>query len=677
DFDKSGVIFKVGETEQTAVPYSKTLAVGTYNIYADVSAWSADNYYFTTAVGTLTVSPRKLAVEAVETADITKDYDGSVSAVVSAADYRFTTAAGAAASGVVNGDTVNLNFTAAYNSKDVLTADKVNMTALSVDNSNYELVTDTFAIKGSINPAALSVTAKDAAVTYGAEQVPEFEAEYSGFADGEDKSVLSGSLAFSCDYDPNAAGKREVKADGYTITPSGLSSDNYSISFGNGTLTVKKAEIVITADDKSVTYGMDGLPTFTYTHSTPLAYGESYDDVVSGDVTFTCEAQTTNDGVNTVVSSKPDDYAITPVVTSLIADNYSFTAEDGTLTVDKYTVTISGITLKEKVYDGKKDLLAAQVDLSAITFSGMPKIDSDYFTTGTTAAPITVTGAYLDKNVGSDKTVDLTITAGSYLADRCTIDTDASQKTAVADITARPLVITAENKTVKYGVQAPEFTAKFEGDGTAVSGFAANESAKSADVVFSCDYFAPDGGGSYTENGTLDITPTQLKQTSTLDPNNYDITFNKGTLTVTQAQLASPLPTWNALNPGTITWAAVSGIGNVSVEGYQLTLYKDGAEISGSTAAVSADTLSYNYSDAIRENGAGAYTVRIKAVASLVGNDSNKNVIDSKLSESAELCAAEVVFAFAADNVSQNGKGDSITVNTAASYVMIAGEQNV
>ena len=363
---------------------------------------------------------------------------------------------------------------------------------------------------------------------------------YSGFAGDEDESVLSGILSFSCEYDPDVVGKREVRAAGYAITPAGLSSGNYSISFSDGTLTVDRAEIIITAEDFSVTYGKDTMPTFTFTHSDPLAYGESYDGVVSGSVTYSCEAQTTFDGTRDVVSSKPVDYAITPVVTALSADNYRFTPADGKLTVNKYTVTINGITLAPKVYDGTTDLLSSQVVLTGAVFTGMPKLDEDYFGANVSAAKISVTGAYRDKNAASGKTVDIVITAGSYLSDRCIIDLTSSQKTATADITARPLVITAEDKTVAHGSAAPEFTAKFEGDGTAASGFAENESADSGDVTFVCAYYAPDGSGLYTEAGSIDITPTALSATATLNPDNYDITFNKSVLTVSAAQLSAP-----------------------------------------------------------------------------------------------------------------------------------------
>ena len=82
-----------------------------------------------------------------------------------------------------------------------------------------------------IEKVALTVTADDWSVAYGAE-VPDYTVSYDGFIGDEDESVLGGTLTFDCDYQ-KGSGKGS-----YTITPGGLTSDNYTISFVSGTLTV-------------------------------------------------------------------------------------------------------------------------------------------------------------------------------------------------------------------------------------------------------------------------------------------------------------------------------------------------------------------------------------------------------------------------------------------------------
>lgn len=91
----------------------------------------------------------------------------------------------------------------------------------------------------TISKAALSCTADNKSVTYG-DAAPTYTASYSGFVGSETASVLSGTLAYACEY---TAGSN---VGGYTITPSGVTASNYDITFNAGTLTVNKADAVIT-----------------------------------------------------------------------------------------------------------------------------------------------------------------------------------------------------------------------------------------------------------------------------------------------------------------------------------------------------------------------------------------------------------------------------------------------
>jgi hypothetical protein len=60
-----------------------------------------------------------------------------------------------------------------------------------------------------------------------------FTVKYVGFVNGETESVLGGTLVFS----PTAATAQFLAPGTYTITPSGLTSNNYVITFQTGTLT--------------------------------------------------------------------------------------------------------------------------------------------------------------------------------------------------------------------------------------------------------------------------------------------------------------------------------------------------------------------------------------------------------------------------------------------------------
>jgi MBG domain (YGX type) len=90
----------------------------------------------------------------------------------------------------------------------------------------------------TVNPQALTITANDATQTYdnvafsGGNGVT-----YSGFVNGQNASVLSGTITFG----GNSQGA--VNVGTYTIIPSGLSSSNYKINYVDGTLTINPAPI--------------------------------------------------------------------------------------------------------------------------------------------------------------------------------------------------------------------------------------------------------------------------------------------------------------------------------------------------------------------------------------------------------------------------------------------------
>lgn len=83
----------------------------------------------------------------------------------------------------------------------------------------------------SVAPAPLTVTAHDAAKPAG-QPNPAFAASFSGFVNGEGESSLAGALSFTT---PAAD---DAPAGTFPVTPGGLTSDNYAITFVSGTLTV-------------------------------------------------------------------------------------------------------------------------------------------------------------------------------------------------------------------------------------------------------------------------------------------------------------------------------------------------------------------------------------------------------------------------------------------------------
>lgn len=90
----------------------------------------------------------------------------------------------------------------------------------------------------TVEKAKLTVTANENTITYG-DAPADKGVTYKGFENGENESVLNGSLNYTFSYSPYGA------AGLYIITPDGLTADNYEIDFVPGTMTVVPREVTL------------------------------------------------------------------------------------------------------------------------------------------------------------------------------------------------------------------------------------------------------------------------------------------------------------------------------------------------------------------------------------------------------------------------------------------------
>lgn len=94
-------------------------------------------------------------------------------------------------------------------------------------------------------------------------------ANYRGFVNGDDASALQGTLTFACDY------LTQKHAGSFAIAMSGLSADNYTISYDNPYLYVEKAAVRLGGlADQTTVYGQAFTPASTGCHVT-------YDDTLN------------------------------------------------------------------------------------------------------------------------------------------------------------------------------------------------------------------------------------------------------------------------------------------------------------------------------------------------------------------------------------------------------------
>lgn len=122
---------------------------------------------------------------------------------------------------------------------------------------NVTLAEEKGSVTLTINKKAVTVKVNDVTITYG--EMPKFEYTVTGLVEGE---TLSGEAGYS------GAGKDVGE---YDISVSGLSaSNNYNVSFVNGTLTINKktAEVAWSIAESYVYNDGQTLPTATYDKKT-------------------------------------------------------------------------------------------------------------------------------------------------------------------------------------------------------------------------------------------------------------------------------------------------------------------------------------------------------------------------------------------------------------------------
>ncbi|HTG67139.1 MAG TPA: MBG domain-containing protein, partial [Flavobacterium sp.] len=122
----------------------------------------------------------------------------------------------------------------------------------------------------------------------------------------------------------------------YRVVVSGACAPS-ATSDGNVTLTVNKASLTVTADDKGKTYG-GADPALTYTPSGTLFYGDGY-SVITGVNLSTATGAAATYGTHAITASNG------------AASNYDIVHVNGTLTVGKASLTVTADD-KGKTYGG-------------------------------------------------------------------------------------------------------------------------------------------------------------------------------------------------------------------------------------------------------------------------------------------------------------------------------------
>src|SRR5438105_4760306 len=232
----------LGSTLNFSTLATTASVVGAYSVTP--SGLSSTNYAISFHAGTLTVSKAYTTTTLVSNLNPSTYGDlVTFTATVTANSPSTINPASTGSITFKDGSSTNLCLTVAINSYGKATCainyldvagSPHSITAIYSGDSNYKASPASAAVSQVVNPAALSVTTDPSSKVYG-QPNPSFAVSYAGFVLSQNSSALGGSLSFST----SATTASVVGA--YSVTPSGLSSTNYAISFHDGTLTVSKA----------------------------------------------------------------------------------------------------------------------------------------------------------------------------------------------------------------------------------------------------------------------------------------------------------------------------------------------------------------------------------------------------------------------------------------------------
>ena len=429
----------------------------------------------------------------------------------------------------------------------------------------YDFIGGTRSASLTINPAALSVTASPVSKTYDRLSYSGGNVTYSGFVNGETASVLGGTLAYG------GSSQGAINAGSYVITPSGLSSGNYAISYVNGALTINPALLTlggISAANKVY----DGTTTAMLNTS-----GVTFSGLLGGDLVTLSGTGSGAFADKNVGNGK----AVTVSGYTLLgadAGNYLLAQPSGlTANITPAAVTLGGIRALNKLYDG---MTRTVIDATGMAVNGL--LGGDSVTLGGLGR-----ADFLDKNAGAGKAVTISgyalsgTDAGNYVL-RPVSGVTASITPATLTIGG----ITASNKVydgttaATVNTAGATFTGLVAGDNVTVNAtgsFADKNVGNGKAVSLRSTYGGADVGNYFIfvqPSTTANITPKALTLTGITASNKvYDGT------------------TVASLNVAGFSFIGLVGSDTVSLGGAGIGSFADKNVGTGKTVTVSGYTL--------------------------------------------------------------------------------------
>jgi len=443
------------------------------------------NYLLTASNATLTVGQTPLTVVA---AGQTRFYGQSNPTLTGAL------------TGVVNGDNITASYSTTATALSLVGPYSIVPSINDPQDKlpNYSLSSTEGTL--TVTTASLVVAANDQTRVYGATN-PLFTVSFSGFVNGETASVLGGSLSVT------SQAAATSPAGAYPIIPAGLSDSNYSIAYSNGTLTVTKAVLTVSANAATRSYGAAN-PVFSATFS-GFVNGDDT-NVISGQPALWTAAHT-----NTPVGT----FSISAAPRNLSASNYSFSFTSGILTITPASLTGTAQNV-ERAYGQTNPVFS-------VNYSGFVNGQDSSLVTGPLAY------ACLDTN---SVPVDTNAQAGVYPVHVITAQTATNYNIGYVDgtltVTQAVLTVSADPQSRLYATTNPVLAVTYSGF---ANGEGSNVISGQPDLSTAANIFSPAG------NYDIVVGPGNLSAT------NYSFSLTNGTLTVGKAILVVTADNQNRL----------------------------------------------------------------------------------------------------------------------------------
>ena len=459
----------------------------------------------------------------------------------------------------------------------------VTATGISINNANYTPLNTTATSTANISGKSVTVIINQvASKVYDGNTTASATFNISGLAAGETLTVISADVNF---VDKNVGTGKPVTATNFKFSDANYSASNSSANY-TGNITAKPVKIILTVNDKEY----DGSPIaggMITVSASDLVSGETITATV-GSITFADKNAGTDKPVTaTGISLSNNNYmAITPVTSTanitakpvtvtLSANNKPF---DGNNTATG-ALTVVGKIASDDVRAAAGSILFDNANIGTnkpVTASGISLVGSDqgnYRLTNTTAtstanisgkgvtvsinkvagkvydgnttasATFNISGlaagetltvisadvSFSDKNVGVGKAV----TAGNFKLSDANYSAINTTATSTGNISPKDLTITADNKAKLPGEDNPPLTAGY-------SGFVNGENNTNALTVQPL-LTTPATKVSPPGNYPIEVSGAVAANS------NYNIVYNKGTLTISTVVITAVTLTTNTL----------------------------------------------------------------------------------------------------------------------------------